>query len=213
MGDRDNPISVRSKRRITEALLKLLQTTPFSKISIKDIVEEAGLTRQTFYHNFDTKEEVLLCRLEELIEGFLQYLADKKVTEWEDIVCFFFRYWQEHADFMRLLQKNGQLYLLAEQMPRYFDVVYDIHFSKTDLSVAEARFWFAYVSGALVNVLGYWLDNSFGVSARELSKMVVSMMHGTMAERNRYDAGTANLIVEYLTHQSSDRTDENPTSE
>lgn len=48
MGDRDNPISVRSKRRITESLLELMHERPFSKISIKDIVERAGLTRQTF---------------------------------------------------------------------------------------------------------------------------------------------------------------------
>lgn len=45
MGGRDNPISIRSKRKITDSLLSLMREYPFSKISIKDIVERAGLTR------------------------------------------------------------------------------------------------------------------------------------------------------------------------
>ena len=36
-----------------------LGMVPFVKITVKDIVAKAGLTRQTFYHNFETKEEVL----------------------------------------------------------------------------------------------------------------------------------------------------------
>ena len=57
MIERENPISVRSKRLITDALISIMEEKPFSKISIRDIVEKAGLTRQTFYHNFDSKEE------------------------------------------------------------------------------------------------------------------------------------------------------------
>ena len=79
MVDKSNPISVRSKRHITEALLELMETVPFSKISIRDIVEKAGLTRQTFYHNFESKEDVISYKLDELFEGFFQYVIDNKV--------------------------------------------------------------------------------------------------------------------------------------
>ena len=66
MVGRENPISVRSKRLITDALIELMGEKAFSKISIRDIVERAGLTRQTFYHNFDSKEEVLLHKSDSL---------------------------------------------------------------------------------------------------------------------------------------------------
>jgi hypothetical protein len=39
---RPNPISERSRRRITEALISLMHQKPFGKISIKEVVEEAG---------------------------------------------------------------------------------------------------------------------------------------------------------------------------
>lgn len=184
---RENPISVRSKRRISDALLELMQVTPFSKISIKDIVDRAGLTRQTFYHNFETKEDVLLYRLDEHFEGFLQYLSRKKINTWEDIICCFFRYWQEHADFMHLLVENDQVYLLSLKMPGYFQSVKELHFDKTDLTDAEARFWFAFVSGALVSTLTSWLAASGGLSARTLARLVLSMMDGTMLAKSRVE--------------------------
>lgn len=195
---RDNPISVRSKRRITDALLELMQVTPFSKISIKDIVDRAGLTRQTFYHNFDTKEDVLISRLDEHYEGFLQYLSKKTIHEWEDIICCFFRYWQEHADFLKLLMENDLIYLLSMKMPGYFESVKQLHFQKTDLTDAEARLWFAFVSGALVSTLTAWMSSPGGLSARALSKLVLSMLDGTMLEKGRaeLDPDVAKRIVE-----------------
>jgi len=72
MLERDNPISVRSKRLITEALLEIMEEVPFAKISIRDIVDKAGLTRQTFYHNFESKEDVLIHKLDDLFDGFFQ---------------------------------------------------------------------------------------------------------------------------------------------
>ncbi len=184
VGERkDNPISVRSKRRITDALLELMKVTSFTKISIKDIVDRAGLTRQTFYHNFETKEDVLLCRLDEHFEGFLQYLSKKTLHGWEDVICCFFRYWQEHADFVKLLMENNLTYLLSMKLPEYYQSVKDLHFRNTDLNDAEARLWFAFVSGALVNVLTCWMESSGGLSARALARLVMSMMEGTVLEK------------------------------
>jgi AcrR family transcriptional regulator len=173
-----------------------MQVTPFSKISIKDIVDRAGLTRQTFYHNFETKEDVLLCRLDEHFDGFLQYLSRKRINDWEDIICCFFRYWQEHADFVQLLMKNDLVYLLSLKMPDYFQSVKEIHFNRTDLTDAEARLWFAFVSGALVSTLTSWLKSSGGLSARALARLVLTMMDGSMLQKSRVEleTGVAQLI-------------------
>ena len=182
-----------------------MQTTPFSKISIKDIVERAGLTRQTFYHNFETKEDVLLYKEDELIAGFIQYLTEHQIVDWEDVICFFFRYWQEHADFMQLLLKNDLIYLLSRRLPYYFQVVNEVHFERTDLTDVEARLWYAFVSGAVISVLTSWLTSTGGLSARELAKMVTSMMDGSFVERNGF--GEASDAFDVVTTMASDRSE------
>lgn len=199
---RVNPISVRSKRRITDALLELMRVTPYSKITIKDIVAGANLTRQTFYHNFETKEDVLLGSLDDHFQGYLQYLSKKKVNDWEDIICCYFRYWQEHADFMYLLMKNDLIYLLSLKMPGYFQSVKESYFDSTDLTDAEARLWYAYVSGAMVSTLTSWLTSNGGLSARALAKLTISMMDGTMLAKS--GSGTELNVAQIIDQLQSD---------
>lgn len=89
-----------------------MKEQPFAKISIKDIVDRAGLTRQTFYHNFTSKEEVLLHREEELCDAFFAYLKEHPMKNWEDFIWFYFRYWQTNAEFVQLLIDNELVYVL-----------------------------------------------------------------------------------------------------
>ena len=44
-----------SKKRdaIMESVLKLLEERPLSKITVKDIVDECGINRNTFYYHFE----------------------------------------------------------------------------------------------------------------------------------------------------------------
>lgn len=52
-----------TKKAITESFLKLINQMPFDKITVKDIVEDCGVNRNTFYYHYrdiyDLLEEVL----------------------------------------------------------------------------------------------------------------------------------------------------------
>jgi AcrR family transcriptional regulator len=54
-----DPRAVRSHEALVSALLKLLETTPFERITIRDIVAEAGIGYTTFFRHHATKEELL----------------------------------------------------------------------------------------------------------------------------------------------------------
>ena len=63
---KENPVAVQSKQMLLNALLELMEKKAYSSISIKELAECAGLDRKTFYRNFDSKEEVLYLRLQEM---------------------------------------------------------------------------------------------------------------------------------------------------
>lgn len=179
MIDRDNPISVRSKRLITEALLELMETVPFSKISIRDIVEKAGLTRQTFYHNFESKEDVILHRLDELFDGFFQYIMDNKVCDCESIIWFYFRYWQSNDKFIKLLIKNNLVYILEIRYPEYFKVVQFVYLRDKSISDIESEYVYAFITGAIINLLITWIKGGQVMSPKEMSVFVMKILEGT----------------------------------
>ena len=60
------------------AMMRLMSSTPFDRITISDIVELAGVSRMAFYRNYGTKEVLakavthqIICRLvKDFSDGF-----------------------------------------------------------------------------------------------------------------------------------------------
>ena len=41
-----------TKRALAASLIKLLSQKPLDKVTVKDIIEDCGVNRQTFYYHF-----------------------------------------------------------------------------------------------------------------------------------------------------------------
>src|SRR5262245_30983003 len=53
-----------SKTKILDAALEVIRTKGYSATTIDDLCEAAGLTKGSFFHHFDTKEELALAAAE-----------------------------------------------------------------------------------------------------------------------------------------------------
>lgn len=180
MIERENPISVRSKRLITDALISIMEEKPFSKISIRDIVERAGLTRQTFYHNFDSKEEVLFHKSDELFDDFFQFLTDNEVSDLEGVICLYFRYWQDNDEFIKLLIKNNLVFILENRYPQYFDLVQLIYFRGKGFTTTETEYLYAAICGGIINLLIVWVKTGELMTPKEMSHFVMGLFEGRL---------------------------------
>lgn len=65
---------------IIKSFLHLLNEKPVSKITVKDIVEDCGINRNSFYYHFQD--------LPALVEAFLQSEADRIISENESLDSF-----------------------------------------------------------------------------------------------------------------------------
>ena len=48
-----------SKQSMAEALLRLMETEDYDRITIQQIVDAAGVSRMAFYRNFETKDQII----------------------------------------------------------------------------------------------------------------------------------------------------------
>ncbi|MBR6728222.1 MAG: TetR family transcriptional regulator [Clostridia bacterium] len=62
-----------TKKAIMEAFLRLVGKKPLDKITVRDIVDECGINRNTFYYHFQDMYAVL--------EGYCQELIDRLPTD------------------------------------------------------------------------------------------------------------------------------------
>ena len=65
-----------TRRAIKDTFLKLLNQRPLSQITIKDIVEDCGINRNSFYYHF----EDLPALVEEIVEEQVQVLIQNHPT-------------------------------------------------------------------------------------------------------------------------------------
>jgi len=64
----NNPQYIRTDKAIRQALMKLLKTKSFEKITVQDILDETPVTRSTFYKHFHDKYEIAEKMQEEFFE-------------------------------------------------------------------------------------------------------------------------------------------------
>ncbi|NLL63680.1 MAG: TetR/AcrR family transcriptional regulator [Ruminococcaceae bacterium] len=178
-----NSISVKSKRKITESLLEIMRETSYNKISVKDIVEKAGLTRQTFYHNFKTKEDVIIAELDEYFKDFFKYLIANRVVDIENIICYYFLYWQKNEDFAKLMIKNNLEYVFNDRIPKYFKIMKSFIEANSDLAEVELEYTYAAVCGAITTLLLIWIKNGQEKNPQEMAKFVMEFMYGNTCQK------------------------------
>lgn len=65
----NNPQYVRTDKAIKQALIKLLKTKPFEKITVQDILDETPVTRSTFYKHYHDKYEIAEKMQDEFFEA------------------------------------------------------------------------------------------------------------------------------------------------
>lgn len=67
---------------IKEAFMRLLNRKPFDKITVKEIVEECGINRNTFYYHYEDIYDLLQSVLDDEVENAMQ--SAKGFTNWEN---------------------------------------------------------------------------------------------------------------------------------
>ncbi|QIL46177.1 dihydroxyacetone kinase transcriptional activator DhaS [Vagococcus coleopterorum] len=91
--------SLITKKVIAYSLKKVMETTPFQKVSISQIMEQAEIRRQTFYNHFQDKYELLdwiyKQEISENISDFLDY------EEWDKVIYRILAYFEKNQVFYR----------------------------------------------------------------------------------------------------------------
>lgn len=135
---------------IEEALLLLLEKKEYKAITISEICQKAGVTRMSFYRNFEGKDDILRRWMKSITDSFIEssgisYRTDSLRTY---IIKLFSHLWK-YRDVCRILLHTGLIGLLKEQFDRVFLSVYHGVYD-------DYKSYF--LSGGIFNVFLLWLE-------------------------------------------------------
>lgn len=150
-----------TKEAIRASFMKILNTKPFDSLTIKEIADDCGINRNTFYYNYKDiyalLDDILQCEMQKLIE------EHKECSSWnETLLCA--------ADFA-IKNKKAISHLhhsqKKEQLEKYLWKAADYAITKfvrreaegEDISEEDILFVGDFYACALTGMLEKWLDS------------------------------------------------------
>ena len=151
------PRSNQTKHLLAQSLQELMATTPLEKISVNDIVDHAGVGRNTFYYHFEDKYDLVNWYFQ---SGITQFLVERSAySSWDSLLTALKAYFLENKVFYcNALAYNGQN-SLQQYMFDYLCSIFaqNARELKADIPAEEAAKIGQFFSGAMMGVLIPWV--------------------------------------------------------
>src|SRR5438045_1335236 len=69
---------LRTRDRLGDALVALMQEKPFDAITVQEVLDRAGVSRSAFYVHYRDKEDLFLSDVDEFLEAMATMLSRRK---------------------------------------------------------------------------------------------------------------------------------------
>ena len=179
--------------RMDEALITLLEKKDFDYISIKEICEEAGVNRSTFYLHYENTAD--------LLKEATRYILDKHMTYYaydtEGITNRF-----EHAEksdlvfikekyvvpYLMFIKENQRLFKVAIKQfstmnldavyGRMFRHVFDPILERFDVPIERRSYIMKFYMGGIFSIVMEWLDKDCIDEIAEVTRIIMDCALG-----------------------------------
>lgn len=99
--------SEKTRYRLAQSIKECMKTTPVDNITVKQITENCGLTRQTFYRNFLDKFDLINWYFDKLLTKSFEHMGMGK-TVYDALVKKFTYIQEEHIFFAAAFRYDSQ---------------------------------------------------------------------------------------------------------
>lgn len=173
-----NKTALCSQKSIAEGFYELLKEKEYPKITASEICKKSGVSRQTFYSLFSSKENIVAfilskeysfnpteeCKcsgaptLRELSKGFSAFIVQK-------------------SDFIDLLEKNNIIYLMQETL---YDGFKDCNVlnSNSIINKVPADIVLDFIASGLTTIAKHYVKNRSDINCKELEDMIYMLFSG-----------------------------------
>ena len=167
----------RTRGRLADALVELMQEKPIDEVTVQEVLDRAGVGRSTFYLHYRDKDDLLLCVLEDGMEMWSTALTRKKEKSLRvAAVMEFFAHAASGRKIYRALIDSGRIHTFFELAQGYFSRgiarrMKDMGLESLGQSELDARS--QALAGNLLALLKWWLDRG----AKESPKYMDELFH------------------------------------
>lgn len=181
--DKDDRRVKYTKMVLKESFIKLLEKKDISKISIKEICEDADINRATFYAHYNDQYDLLRKIENELLHNINAHLAEinQETNNMNAILLAerIFEYLKENARLCKLLlSERGDFNFQKQVMMLVYDIIISQLTDNNMLTKEDAEYVYSFTITGCVGIVQKWLNEDMKKSAHFMAEMVVNLTLG-----------------------------------
>jgi AcrR family transcriptional regulator len=167
---------LRTRDRLGDALVELMQEKPFDSISVQDVLDRAGVARSTFYQHYSDKEDLFLSDADE----FLEYMSTALSRCASDSVRVapvreFFSHVAEARRLYDALVESGRINDFMELAEAHFARGIGLRLAQVSRATAgsdeQHEAAARALAGAMLSLLKWWIDDGMRLPPEQMDEL------------------------------------------
>ncbi|MBY9079515.1 TetR/AcrR family transcriptional regulator [Paenibacillus sp. CGMCC 1.18879] len=171
---KENKQVLRTREWIFEALIILLDAMAYEDIKITHITDKAGVARQTFYRNYESKDDIIIKYLDDMFRELQAKVQKKHNKSQKAVYILLFQLFLEHKEALIKIKNAGLDYLLFNQLWSYNQFFFKNAFKKETSTNSELfnEFLIKYQMGGTTSIMIEWIKMDMSLSPEKIGEIV-----------------------------------------
>jgi AcrR family transcriptional regulator len=166
----------KTKQRLNEALNGLMVEKGYDKVTVQDIINRADVGRSTFYAHYETKDDLLMSKIEHLIENMHLALGDAPALSGPVIRCLplFLHLSENHLIFKSMIGSHGIAMvseLVHAGLLQHVTEILERRNTGGDRHAVPVDARAGFLTGSLLALAQWWLDRDMPYSPEQMDEM------------------------------------------
>lgn len=157
-----------SQQKLCQSLLKLLRHTSLHEVKITALCQNAGVSRNAFYRNFNTLEDILAYHLDTLCVELVRELPAEVFSE--QYIAAFFRFWLTRRADLELFFRNHQTELLMARLSQVVEQTACLPETNRDHTPIKGMVFF---TSGLIGMLYFWINGRYELDPDSVARWMV----------------------------------------
>ena len=166
----------RTKKNISLALYALLLRKPYDTITVSDICKKAGISRVSFYHYYDTKDDILIQFSDERFAQFFDDFSKLDNLTFEDLIVEMFKFLKVNSRQLAILRYAKKEEILIEQFYSYGRYIFSNSQTANILKDKNNPITIPFLVGGLFQVMMKWLDEGMVTPPEDIAKKIFEII-------------------------------------
>ena len=171
-----------TKKALADALKKTMAVKPIDRITVNDLVETCGVSRQTFYYHFDDVYDLLEWVFEEDANANLP--SEVVYDNWKRDVTLWFQYLNDNASFaLNVYNSNSRLYMLRYIRGRLRECIRsfaEIVAEDRSIDCQDFEFIVEFYSHIVVGLIAQWMDQGMQLPREITTEKVLKVLDNSI---------------------------------